>query len=99
MRGRPGDDKARPDTVLFQAVEAGVASGADLVLCDTSGRLHTNWSLMDELAKCKRSIGKCLAGAPHEVSGGWAVGRWGCGAGVFALAVGCICECIDRRST
>ena len=71
---RGESDKARPDTVLFQAVESAVRSGADLVLCDTSGRLHTNWSLMDELAKCKRSIGKALPGAPHEV-GGRAGGR------------------------
>lgn len=64
---RAQSDKARPDTVLFQAVDTAVRSGADLVLCDTSGRLHTNWSLMDELAKCKRSITKCLPDAPHEV--------------------------------
>ena len=41
--------------------------GTDLVICDTSGRLHTNIGLMEELAKCKRSIGKRLPGAPHEV--------------------------------
>ena len=41
-------------------------SGIDVVLCDTSGRLHTNVKLMEELAKCKRSVGKCLPGAPHE---------------------------------
>lgn len=52
---------------LRQAVDSAVKSGADLVLCDTSGRLHTNWSLMDELAKCKRSISKRLPDAPHEV--------------------------------
>ena len=38
----------------------------EVVVCDTSGRLHTNAQLMDELAKCKRAIGKRLAGAPHE---------------------------------
>ncbi|KAI3432381.1 hypothetical protein D9Q98_003937 [Chlorella vulgaris] len=64
---RAESDKTRPDTVLYQAVDSAVRSGADLVLCDTSGRLHTNWSLMDELAKCKRSIAKRLSGAPHEV--------------------------------
>ena len=37
-----------------------------MVVCDTSGRLHTNAQLMDELAKCKRAIGKRLSGAPHE---------------------------------
>ncbi|KAL4423881.1 hypothetical protein ABPG75_001182 [Micractinium tetrahymenae] len=64
---RAANDKARPDTVLFQAVDTAVKLGADLVLCDTSGRLHTNWNLMDELAKCKRSIAKRLPEAPHEV--------------------------------
>ncbi|PSC73424.1 cell division chloroplastic [Micractinium conductrix] len=64
---RADSDKTRPDTLLFQAVDSAVKSGADLVLCDTSGRLHTNWSLMDELAKCKRSISKRLPDAPHEV--------------------------------
>lgn len=38
----------------------------EVVVCDTSGRLHTNAQLMDELAKCKRAIGKRLSGAPHE---------------------------------
>ena len=38
-----------------------------MVICDTSGRLHTNANLMEELAKCKRAIGKRLPGAPHEV--------------------------------
>ncbi len=38
----------------------------DVVICDTSGRLHTNIGLMEELAKCKRSISKRMEGAPHE---------------------------------
>lgn len=38
----------------------------EIVVCDTSGRLHTNAQLMEELAKCKRAIGKRLPGAPHE---------------------------------
>jgi fused signal recognition particle receptor len=64
---RAESDKTRPDTVMYKAVEQAVRSGADVVLCDTSGRLHTNLDLMDELAKCKRSVGKALGGAPHEV--------------------------------
>lgn len=64
---RAPDEKTRPDTVLYKAVDTAVANGADVVLCDTSGRLHTNWSLMDELSKCQRSIAKRLDGAPHEV--------------------------------
>lgn len=38
----------------------------DVLLCDTSGRLHTNDGLMAELAKCGRSLGKAHPGAPHE---------------------------------
>jgi fused signal recognition particle receptor len=38
----------------------------DIVLADTSGRLHTNCDLMDELAGVRRSITKSLASAPHE---------------------------------
>ena len=38
----------------------------EVVVCDTSGRLHTNAVLMEELAKCKRAVGKRLPGAPHE---------------------------------
>lgn len=41
-------------------------AGTDLVVCDTSGRLHTNVGLMEELAKCRRSLAKKLPGAPHE---------------------------------
>lgn len=63
---RADNDKARPDAVLFKAVEYAKTSGADIVLCDTSGRLHTNIDLMEELAKCKRSVGKAAQGAPHE---------------------------------
>lgn len=53
-----------------QAIERGLAEGFDIVLCDTSGRLHNNWALMDELAKCKRIVEKRLKGAPHEVRSG-----------------------------
>ena len=49
-----------------QAVARAEAEGQDLVICDTSGRLHTNVGLMEELAKCRRSLGKKLPGAPHE---------------------------------
>ena len=50
----------------LQAVEAAVKQDLDLVVCDTSGRLHTNARLMEELAKCRRSLGKRLPGAPHQ---------------------------------
>lgn len=59
-------EKTRPDTVLYKAVELALSNNTDLVLCDTSGRLHTNWGLMEELVKCKKSIGKKLDAAPHE---------------------------------
>ncbi|MCK5543446.1 MAG: signal recognition particle-docking protein FtsY [Desulfobacterales bacterium] len=58
---------ADPAAVAFDAVEAAKARGIDLVLIDTAGRLHTQKNLMEELKKIKRSIGKSLEGAPHEV--------------------------------
>ncbi|MBJ96195.1 MAG: signal recognition particle-docking protein FtsY [Rickettsiales bacterium] len=64
VRHEEGSD---PAAVTFDAVKAGVARGADLVICDTAGRLHTKGDLMDELQKIHRVAGKALAGAPHEV--------------------------------
>jgi len=58
---------ADPSAVAYDAVEAAVSRGADLVIIDTAGRLHTKTNLMDELAKIHRVLGKKLAGAPHEV--------------------------------
>lgn len=49
----------------FGAVQA-IKQGFEVVLCDTSGRLHTNTQLMEELAKCRRAIGKRLPQAPQE---------------------------------
>lgn len=63
---RAQTERARPDTVLYQAVERAIKESADIVLCDTSGRLHTNTDLMEELAKCHKSVGKRLDGAPNE---------------------------------
>ncbi len=51
---------------LLQAVGQAMDKGIDLVVCDTSGRLHTNIGLMEELGKCRRSLNKRLPGAPHE---------------------------------
>lgn len=59
-------DATRPDAVLYRAAADATARGADILLCDTSGRLHTNDNLMAELSKCGRSLGKARAGAPHE---------------------------------
>jgi fused signal recognition particle receptor len=62
-----GKDGADPASVCFEAVQQGVASKADVVLCDTAGRLHTKAPLMEELKKVKRVIAKAAPGAPHEV--------------------------------
>ena len=56
-----------PTGVTFDAVVAGKARGADVVIADTAGRLTTQSHLMEELKKIHRTIGKAQAGAPHEV--------------------------------
>jgi fused signal recognition particle receptor len=56
-----------PAAVSFDAVNAGRARGADVVIADTAGRLPTQIHLMEELKKIKRVIGKAQEGAPHEV--------------------------------
>uniref|UniRef100_A0A0D9VAH9 SRP54-type proteins GTP-binding domain-containing protein n=1 Tax=Leersia perrieri TaxID=77586 RepID=A0A0D9VAH9_9ORYZ len=61
------DKKAKPESVLSQAVKRGKREEFDLVLCDTSGRLHTNYGLMEELVTCKKVIAKALPGAPNEI--------------------------------
>ena len=61
---QPGSD---PSAVAFDAVEAGISRGVDVVIVDTAGRLHTQVNLMEELKKIRRVMGKKLADAPHEV--------------------------------
>jgi fused signal recognition particle receptor len=61
--GNPGSD---PASVAFDAVDAGINRGKDVVIVDTAGRLHTSGSLMDEMKKINRVIGKRLPTAPHE---------------------------------
>ena len=56
----PGAD---PAAVAFQAIDAAVTRGADVVIVDTAGRLHTSAGLMDELRKVARVIAKRLPGA------------------------------------
>jgi fused signal recognition particle receptor len=63
VRGKEGGD---PAAVAFDAVEAGIARGVDVVIVDTAGRLHTNRGLMDELRKVDRVVRRRLDGAPHE---------------------------------
>ena len=48
-------------------MDAAAKGGCDVAICDTSGRLHNNWRLMEELSKCKAAIKKRLPAAPHEV--------------------------------
>ena len=59
----PGAD---PGAVVYDALDAAVARGADLVIADTAGRLHTKSNLMDELTKIRRIVDKRLPGAEPE---------------------------------
>jgi fused signal recognition particle receptor len=63
VRGPDGSD---PGSVAYEAVAVGIRSGADVVIIDTAGRLHTQDNLMAELTKIRRVIGKQLPEAPHE---------------------------------
>jgi fused signal recognition particle receptor len=58
---------ADPASVAFDAVDTALARGADVVIVDTAGRLHTKINLMEEIKKVKRSIAKKLPGAPHDI--------------------------------
>jgi len=61
-----GKDGANPGAVIFDAIQKAAEIGADVVLADTAGRLHTKTNLMDELKKVARTIEKAMPGAPHE---------------------------------
>jgi fused signal recognition particle receptor len=54
-------------SVIYDAVQSAKSRGADLVIADTAGRLHTQSHLMDELRKIKRVVQKHDPYAPHEV--------------------------------
>ncbi len=58
VRGAEGAD---PASVAFDAVDKGIDSGADVVVIDTAGRLHTKTGLMDELGKVKRVVSRRAA--------------------------------------
>lgn len=64
VRQSPGAD---PGAVAFDAVAAGTARGADVVIIDTAGRLQTQHNLMEELRKVHGVVGKAMEGAPHHV--------------------------------
>lgn len=55
-----------PAAVVYDGLEAATSRGADVVLIDTAGRLHTQVNLMNELAKVRRVVERRLPGAPHE---------------------------------
>ncbi len=60
---RPGGD---PAAVAFDAAQAAATRGADVLIIDTAGRLHTQTNLMEELRKIDRVVGRQVEGAPHE---------------------------------
>ncbi len=64
ISGLQGGDSG---AVAYDSVQAGKARGADIVLIDTAGRLHTRFNLMEELKKVVRVVSKAIPGAPHHV--------------------------------
>ena len=60
---QPGAD---PASVAFDAIDAARSRGADVVIIDTAGRLHTQSDLMAELQKVQRVVARKVPGAPHE---------------------------------
>lgn len=56
-----------PAAVMFDAIQSARAKKADILLCDTAGRLQNKVNLMNELEKVKRVIEREIPGAPHEV--------------------------------
>ncbi len=64
IKQKPGAD---PSAVLFDALNAAKARKIDVVLVDTAGRLHTKDNLMAEVDKMRRTAGRVIPGAPHEV--------------------------------
>lgn len=62
-----GKDGADPGSVVFEAIKRAQDSGADIVLADTAGRLHTKSNLMQEMKKIAKTVEKALPGAPHEI--------------------------------
>ncbi|MBM3306953.1 MAG: signal recognition particle-docking protein FtsY [Candidatus Eisenbacteria bacterium] len=62
--GQPGGD---PAAVAFDALSAAATRGADVLIVDTAGRLHTRSNLLAELQKVKRVLARKMPGAPHDV--------------------------------
>jgi fused signal recognition particle receptor len=63
VRHQPGAD---PSAVLFDAIQAGAARGADYIIADTAGRLHTKVNLMEEMKKMGRVVERALGHTPDE---------------------------------
>ncbi|MCX5991861.1 MAG: signal recognition particle-docking protein FtsY [Chloroflexi bacterium] len=61
---QPGAD---PGAVVFDALQAAKTRGAQTVIVDTAGRLHTKFNLMEELKKIKRVVQRVDPSAPHEI--------------------------------
>jgi len=64
VSSKPGAD---PAALVYDATAAAKARGYDVLIVDTAGRLHTNFNLMEELAKIRAVSDKVVPGAPHEV--------------------------------
>jgi len=64
ISGRPGAD---PASVTWDALDAAISRDIDVLVVDTSGRMHNDRSLMRELVKIRDIIAKRIEGAPHEV--------------------------------
>ena len=64
VRGKDGSD---PGSVVFDAIKRAEQIGAQVILADTAGRLHTKSNLMAEMKKIAKTAEKALAGAPHEI--------------------------------
>jgi len=64
ISGQPGGD---PGAVVYDAVQAALSRKSDVLIVDTSGRMHTHHNLMEELQKVRRVCRKLIPGAPHQV--------------------------------
>ncbi len=64
VKGPPNGD---PASVCFEAYDLAQRTGADFLICDTAGRLHTKHNLMEELKKVHRILGRKDPSSPHEV--------------------------------
>ena len=64
VANKPGSD---PAAVVYDATVAANARNRDVLIVDTAGRLHTNYNLMEELAKIKAVSARVIPDAPHEV--------------------------------